>query len=303
MPGAISRTGSRSPGGSGGRTWRSAASRTWRSPLRSPGKRPRPRSTTPGRPWPSPRSTGSPTDPVAALAFAVGGGSLACLGRFAEAEQWLEKAERALRHQQEPSTELALLHARGLLRSGQGRFEAALAEFRSAEAVKRALAGEHALAVDLRLRIVSAQLRLGETAAARAALAGVTDTERDRAEPRIAAAAIALADGEPEVALERLAPVIERAVPSLVPRRGRPSTRCCTTRRRGSSSAIRAPRTRRWSARSSWPSRKARSCRSRSHRSATCSSATPGCARHTRRWSRRSSTSSRAPRRRPSACR
>ena len=160
---------------------------------------------------------GLATDPVTALAFAVGGGSLAWLGRFAEAEEWLEKAARALRHQEEPSTELALLHARGLLLSGQGRFEAALAEFRSAAALNAALAGDHALAVDLRLRIVSAQLRLGETAAAHAALAGVTDTERDRAETRLAAAAIALADGEPEAALERLEPVIERSAPSLVP--------------------------------------------------------------------------------------
>jgi LuxR family maltose regulon positive regulatory protein len=156
-------------------------------------------------------------DPVTALAFAVGGGSLAWLGRFAEADAWLDRADRALRHEDDPSTELALLHARGLLRSGQGRFAEALAAFRSAEAVNATLAGDHALAVDLRLRGVLTNLRLGETAAARASLAGFSDAERHRAEVRVAAAAVAVADGDAEDALERLAPVIERSVPSLAP--------------------------------------------------------------------------------------
>jgi LuxR family transcriptional regulator, maltose regulon positive regulatory protein len=160
---------------------------------------------------------GLSSDPVAALAYAVGGGSLTFLGRFAEAEQWLDKAEQALRHQDDPSTELALLHARGVLRTGKGRFAEALAALRRAQEVNARLAGDHALAVDLRLRCVLAQLRLGETAAARACLAGLSEAERHRAETRIAAGAVALAEGDPEGALERLAPVIERSVPSLVP--------------------------------------------------------------------------------------
>ena len=79
---------------------------------------------------------GLATNPIVALAFAVGAGSLAWLGRFDEAEQWLERAGLALRPGGDPGTELALYHARGLLYSGQGRLEDALAEFRSAEKIQ-----------------------------------------------------------------------------------------------------------------------------------------------------------------------
>ena len=105
---------------------------------------------------------GLDADPVAALAFAVGAGSLAWLGRFDEGEQWLARAQRALRPEVSPGTELAAHHARGLLRFGQGRVSDALDAFRSAEKMQASLSGQHALTVDLRMRMVLAQLRLGE---------------------------------------------------------------------------------------------------------------------------------------------
>jgi LuxR family maltose regulon positive regulatory protein len=160
---------------------------------------------------------GLATNPVVALAFAIGAGSLAWLGRFDEAEQWLERAGVALRPGGDPGTELALCHARGLLYSGQGRLEDALAEFRSAEKMQGILAGEHALMVDLRARILLTQVRLGELSDARAALDRIDEQDRDRAEVRIPAAAIHLAEGRPEDAIELLAPVTERSVQSLIP--------------------------------------------------------------------------------------
>ncbi len=157
------------------------------------------------------------TDPIAALSYAIGGGSLAWLGRFEEAEEWLERAEQAVRAEESPGTELALHHARGLLRSGQARLEEALAAFRAAENMQAVLAGEHALAIDLRMRIPLTQVRMGDLAAARAALASIPEAERDRSDALMPAAALELAEDRPERALELLAPVIDRSARTLHP--------------------------------------------------------------------------------------
>jgi LuxR family transcriptional regulator, maltose regulon positive regulatory protein len=160
---------------------------------------------------------GLATNPIVGLAFAIGAGSLAWLGRFDEAEQWLERAGLALRSGGEPGTELALHHARGLLYYGQGRLEDALAEFRSGEKIQGMLAGEHALMVDLRARIILTEVQMGGLSDARAALESIAEHDRDRAEVRIPAAAIHIAEGSPEEAIELLAPVTERSVESLIP--------------------------------------------------------------------------------------
>jgi LuxR family maltose regulon positive regulatory protein len=162
-------------------------------------------------------ANGLATNPIVALAFAIGAGSLAWLGRFDEAEQWVERAGLALRPGGDPGTELALYHARGLLYSGQGRLEDALTEFRNAQKIQGMLAGEHALTVDLRARIMLTQVRLGKLSDARAALHSIAERDRDRAEVRIPAAAIQLAEGCPEQAIELLAPVTDRSVDSLIP--------------------------------------------------------------------------------------
>jgi len=158
---------------------------------------------------------GLDADPVAALAFAVGAGSLAWLGRFDEGEQWLARAQRALRPEVSPGTELAVHHARGLLRFGQGRVSDALDAFRSAEKMQTILSGQHALTVDLRMRMVLAQLRLGEPQAAKETLRRIAEDGLVRAEARIPAAAVELAQDRPEPAIELLAPVIEQTSPAL----------------------------------------------------------------------------------------
>ena len=160
---------------------------------------------------------GLATNPIVTLAFAIGAGSLAWLGRFEEAERWLERAELALRPGGDPGTELALFHARGLVYSGQGRLEDALREFRSAEKIQGMLAGEHALTVDLRARIMLTQVRMGRVEEAHAALSSIAEQDRDRAEVRIPVAAIHLAEGDPDRAIELLEPVTERTVESLIP--------------------------------------------------------------------------------------
>ena len=155
-------------------------------------------------------------DPVAAAAFAAGGNLLVRQGRLEDGERWLERAERAL-GRGEPATALVLHSARGLLALGRGRPEEALAAFRRAERTQAALSSAHTLNVELRSRLLQTQVRVGETAAVRAALEAMPADERDRAGMRIAAAAVDLAEDDPEAAVDALAPVIERTVSALHP--------------------------------------------------------------------------------------
>jgi LuxR family maltose regulon positive regulatory protein len=157
------------------------------------------------------------TDPMVGAAFAIGGEALVRLGRFEEAERWLNRAERAL-GPDEPETELVLQGARGLLRFAQGRVDEALAAFRAAQRMQTLLIGEHALTVELAGRALQAQVQSGDVVGARAALAELDPQERDQAAMRIAAAAVHLAEGEPELTLDVVEPVAACSVEALRPR-------------------------------------------------------------------------------------
>jgi LuxR family maltose regulon positive regulatory protein len=150
--------------------------------------------------------------------FAVGGGALVWLGRFAEAEGWLERAQRALVPGGAPWIELLLTHARTMLLLGQRRFADALATIRAAERTQGLLVSEHPFTIDLRSRALRTQIQVGEAAGVRAALAGLNQEARDRAEMRIAAAALELSEGRPDQAIDELGPVIAQSARALHPR-------------------------------------------------------------------------------------
>jgi LuxR family transcriptional regulator, maltose regulon positive regulatory protein len=159
--------------------------------------------------------------PVVAAALAIGGEVLTWLGRFDDAERWLERADRAQGPHGAPGadlgTELVIHHARGLLRLGQGRVDGALDEFRTAERIRTLLPADHLLTIESRGRMLEALVRAGEVEAATRMLAEIAEPERDRAELRLAAAAVALAGGAPEAALPALAPTIEGKARALQP--------------------------------------------------------------------------------------
>jgi LuxR family maltose regulon positive regulatory protein len=78
------------------------------------------------------------------------------------------------------------------------------------------LAGQHALAVAGRARLLQTQARMGRLAAARAAIADISEEEkRETSDMRLAAAVIHLAECEPELAVDVLAPVIEGLAPAI----------------------------------------------------------------------------------------
>jgi LuxR family transcriptional regulator, maltose regulon positive regulatory protein len=153
----------------------------------------------------------------AAPSLAAAGTTLAWLGRFAEAERCLDRAERALAPGGAPEVELLVNKGRGMVRLGQHRLEDALAAFRAAERMQDPLGSEHPLTLDLSSRKLRTQIEMGETAAVRAALAGLPPQSRGRAEMRIAAAAAELTEGRAQHAVDELVPVLERSAPAFHP--------------------------------------------------------------------------------------
>jgi LuxR family maltose regulon positive regulatory protein len=148
-------------------------------------------------------------------AFAMAGMALVRMGRFAEAERHLSRAEETLRLAADPGTEVMLHHARGMLRFGEGRFDEALADFARAQGFQRLLASEHVFTVDARGRALQVRVRMGDTEAARLALSGLSTDQRNRAVIRVALAALELEEDNPEEAVEALAPVIDGSAPAL----------------------------------------------------------------------------------------
>ena len=156
------------------------------------------------------------THRILAPAVAAAAAALAWLGRFDDAERWLERVVRS--SVAELETEPILQFARAFLRLGQGRLEEALAEFRAADRLHASLEREHALPMDVRGWIVLVQALKGDRAAARAALAAMGTDEREAAGPRLADAALRLADGVPEEAVDVLAPLLDGTPKALHPR-------------------------------------------------------------------------------------
>jgi LuxR family maltose regulon positive regulatory protein len=157
------------------------------------------------------------THPDAAAAFTVKGLTLVWLGRFADAAGWLDRAQRALADVAAPAIEALLHNARALLFLGQRRVDDALVAFRAAEAAGRGLPSAHPIVLSLRGRVLRARLEAGEAAGVRSVLADMTQSDRSRAEMRLAAAALGLSDDRPEDAIDELASVIDRSAPAVYP--------------------------------------------------------------------------------------
>jgi LuxR family transcriptional regulator, maltose regulon positive regulatory protein len=75
-------------------------------------------------------------------AYMTLGSALAWQGRLDEPDGWLQRAERTVRRELEPTAAMGIQYARGQLELGRGRAADALAAFRAAER----LAGPHPLA-------------------------------------------------------------------------------------------------------------------------------------------------------------
>jgi LuxR family transcriptional regulator, maltose regulon positive regulatory protein len=130
-------------------------------------------------------------------------------GRFAEAGQWLERAEPVLREAPEPAAVIALYFAKGTYAFARGQFADALAAFREGERLSGQLRAPFFLTRALKHWQLRAQMQLGDLEAMRAALADADGgPEWSNLEARLR-----LAEGDPEAAAAAVAPALDAEWP------------------------------------------------------------------------------------------
>ena len=152
-------------------------------------------------------------EPAAGLASVTVGCVLTWQGRLAEAEPWMQGAERTLRAEAEPAVGLIIRLARGLLELACGRDADALAAFQAADRVAGHLAEPNLMVHANRSFLMYALVRLGETERAEQVLAGLGDQDRDLGLMRCSLAMLRLAQDDPHEAIAALAPVLDGSAP------------------------------------------------------------------------------------------
>jgi LuxR family transcriptional regulator, maltose regulon positive regulatory protein len=153
-------------------------------------------------------------EPAVGAACGMLGAVLAWQGRAAEAEPWVERAERTIRADADSGTaSMVVHHARGVLELARGRDADALAAFAAAERLAGHLDASHMLVPPTRALRLAALVRLGQTERAGHDLAELGDQDRERGEIRIATASMRLAQDDPDAAAAMLAPVLDGSAP------------------------------------------------------------------------------------------
>jgi LuxR family maltose regulon positive regulatory protein len=148
-------------------------------------------------------------DPAVGIACMTVALVLAWQGQPADAEPWVERAERALTPDTQPAAVLAIRYIRGTLELLRGRNAAALAALEAGEALAQRLAGQSHFIARTRALLVHSLVRLGQAERAEEFLAGLGEQDRERDEIRVAVAALRLAQEDPEAALAEVARVLE----------------------------------------------------------------------------------------------
>jgi LuxR family transcriptional regulator, maltose regulon positive regulatory protein len=91
------------------------------------------------------RRHGWTDEPAAGVAYMALGAVLAWQGRPGEAEPWIQRAERTVRPDAEPTVALLVHVGRGIVELERGRDREALAAFQAAERMARRLAAPHGI--------------------------------------------------------------------------------------------------------------------------------------------------------------
>jgi LuxR family transcriptional regulator, maltose regulon positive regulatory protein len=157
-------------------------------------------------------------EPVLAVAWAALANALIVQGRLAEAEPWLEQAERTLRPEVHPVAAVMNLHfIRGALGRGRGQHAAALAALQACEKLTQTLVTPHVQRPIMRANMLHALIRLGQGQQVEQALAEMDAAERDSEPMRLAEAVLRLSQDDPAAAAERLGPVLGGVRPDVDP--------------------------------------------------------------------------------------
>jgi LuxR family maltose regulon positive regulatory protein len=149
------------------------------------------------------------SDPVAGPALVTLGGTLLEAGRIDEGEEALLRAAATLRADLQPAAGFLLHTMLGVAAVVRGRYREGLASYRAAERLGLVLVSGSPLQMQMRSSQLTAMLAAGEIAAVRAAIAEMSESERDLGVMRLVVAATALADGDAEAALDAAAPAID----------------------------------------------------------------------------------------------
>lgn len=137
------------------------------------------------------------------------GTSLIQAGRLDEAQRYLDRADEVLRPELEPVVGFVLQMVHGLVHFARGQYEEAISCSHKAERLAVALITGSPLALQLRCQVFHARLALGEIAAVRGALAQMSESDREVGVVREVLASLALAEGDPDSAVEVLAPTLD----------------------------------------------------------------------------------------------
>lgn len=153
-------------------------------------------------------------DRVIATAVVALGAADVWQGRFDDAEAWLARADGLVSPALDPAGMLLLHVARGRLNAGRGRYEQAAAEFLAAVDRDKGLVTPQHLTAPARRLLALMQVRLGDPAAAEATIAALPGSG-DRADMwHVARAHAYLERGDPQQAVDVLAPVLSGNLPS-----------------------------------------------------------------------------------------
>jgi LuxR family transcriptional regulator, maltose regulon positive regulatory protein len=159
------------------------------------------------------RRHGWTDEPTVGIAYLALGGVLAWRGRPEEAELWLQRAERTIRTEADPGAGMGVFYLRGLVDLVRGQDADALAASLAAERLAGRLAAPHPLTKPVRLLLMRALVRLGQTENAEQAIARLGVHERGQGEARIVTAVLRLAQKDPHATLAALAPVLAGTAP------------------------------------------------------------------------------------------
>ena len=154
----------------------------------------------------------------AATAYLTLGSVTLWRGQLAEAEPWLDRAERVLQRFAQPTTAMMVYAAWAMLEFARGRLEAAMTACRAAESIQRGLATRHIIATRAQARTLEILVHMGETDLVQQALDKMDEDARATSGMRVVQATLSLVHEDPEGAVAALAPILASASPVENPR-------------------------------------------------------------------------------------
>lgn len=161
------------------------------------------------------RSHGWSEEPILITAYLVVGVVRFWQGRWEEADEWLQRASRALRAEIDPGSGEAYYLIRGEFELVRGRYAEALTALETGERLGQMLAAVRPLSVQTRSAWLLTLLKLGEMTRVEEALAQTPEEETPigGGQLRLPLAALHLARADPARACMALAPVLDGSAP------------------------------------------------------------------------------------------